>query len=84
MRAFPLPCPWTGIEALREICTEISSVNIQLVQSYFVAHRDKLEKVFFDDKESLHKKLSKKDVFGDYGAMADIPELAVKQYRYLT
>ena len=84
MRAFPLPCPWTGIEALREICTEISSVNIQLVQSYFVAHRDKLEKVLFDDKESLHKKLSKKDVFWDYGAMADIPELAVKQHRYLT
>ena len=71
--AFPLSCPRTGIEALTEIRTEISSVNIELVQFYFVAQRDKLEEVLLVDGESLHN-----------GAMNDTAELAVKQYGYLT
>ena len=38
----------------------------------------------FVEKEFLHKKISKKDVYVDYGATADIPQDAVKQYGDLT
>ena len=38
----------------------------------------------FVEEEFLCKKISKKGVYVDYGAMPDIPEDAVKQYRDLT
>ena len=66
------------MEGLNEICTLISSENIQLLQSYIVTYRKKIEEVVFVKKEFLHKKISKKDVYVDYGAMADIPQDAVK------
>ena len=83
--AFPLPCcRWAGLEGLNEIRTAISSENIQLLQSYIATYREKLEEVVFLEEELLYKKISKKDVYVDYGATADIPHDAVKQYRELT
>ena len=80
-RAFPLPCcPWAGMEGLNDICTAISSKNIQLLQSYIVTYRKKLEEVVFVEVEFLYKKICKKDVYVDYGATAVIPQVAVKQY----
>ena len=73
--AFPLPCcPWAGMEDLNEILTAISSENIQLLQSYNVTDRKKLEQVVFAKEASLHKKIRKKEVYVNYGAVADIPE----------
>ena len=84
-RAFLLPfCPRSGMEGLNDICTAISSKNIQLLQSYIVTYRKKLEEVAFVEVEFLYKKISKKDVYVDYGATADIPQDAVKQYGDLT
>ena len=34
----------------------------------------------FVEEEFLYKKISKKDVYVDYGATADISQVAVKQY----
>ena len=61
------------MEGLNEIRTAISSKNIQLLQSYIVTYRKKLEEVAFVEVEFLYKKLSKKDVYVDYGATVDIP-----------
>ena len=72
------------MEGLNEIRTAISSKNIQLLQSYIVTYRKKLEEVAFVEVEFLYKKISKKDVYVDYGATADIPQDAVKQYGDLT
>ena len=58
----------------------ISSENIQLLQSYIATYRKKLEKVVFIEEEFLCQKISKKGVYVDYGATADIPQDAVKQY----
>ena len=78
-RAFPLPCcPRAGMKGLNEIRTAISSENIQLLLSYIVTYRKKLEEVVFVAEEFLHKKLSNNDVYVDYGAMTDISEDAVK------
>ena len=66
------------------ICTAISNENIQLLQRYIVTYRKKLEEVAFVEEEFLHRKISNKDVYVDYGAMADIPEDAVKQYGFST
>ena len=83
--AFPLPCcPWAGMEGLNEIRTAISNENCQLLQSYIATYRKKLEEVVFVEEEFLYKKISKKDVYVDYGATADIPQDAVKQYGDLT
>ena len=83
--AFPLRCcPRAGIEGLHEIRAVISSENNQLLQSYIATYRKKLEKVLFVEEEFLYKKISKKDVYVDYGATADIPQDAVKQYGDLT
>ena len=38
----------------------------------------------FLEEELLYKKISKKDVYVDYGATTDIPQDAVKQYGDLT
>ena len=38
----------------------------------------------FVEEEFLYKKISKKDVYVDYGATADISQVAVKQYGDLT
>ena len=79
--AFPLPCcPRAGMEGLNEIRTAISSENIQLLKSYVATYRKKLEEVVFVEEEFLYKKISKKYVYVDYGATADIPQDAVKQY----
>ena len=84
-RAFPLPCcPRAGMEGLNSISTAISSENIQLPQSYIANYRKKLEEVVFVEEEFLYKKISKKDVYVDYGATADISQVAVKQYGDLT
>ena len=61
------------MEGLNEIRTAISSKNIQLLQSYIVTSRKKLEEVAFVEVEFLYKKISKKDVYVDYGSTADIP-----------
>ena len=83
--AFPLPCcPQAGMEGLNEICTAISRENIQLLQSCTVTYGKKLEEVVFVEEEFLLKKISNKSIYMDYGAMADIPEYAVKQYGDLT
>ena len=82
---FLLPrCPRAGVEGLNDIRTTISSENIQLLQSYIVTYRKKLEEVVFVEEEFLLKKISNRNVYVDYGAMADIPEDAVKQYGDLT
>ena len=62
----------------------ISSKNIQLLQSYIETYRKKLENVVFDEEEFLHKKISNKHVYVDYGVIADIPEDTVNQYGELT
>ena len=67
------------MEGLNDIRTAISSKNIELLQSYIATYRKKLEKVVFVE-EFLYKKINKKDVYADYGATADIPQVAVKQY----
>ena len=66
------------MEGLDEIRTATSSENIQLLQSYIATYRNKLEEVAFVEEEFLYKKISKKDVFVDYGATADISQDAVK------
>ena len=43
------------MEDLNEILTAISSENIQLLQSYNVTDRKKLEQVVFAKEASLHK-----------------------------
>ena len=86
-RAFPLPfcsCPRAAMEGLNEIRTAISSENIQLLQSYIATNRKKLEEVVFLEEELLYDKISKKDVYVDYGATADISQDADKQYGNLT
>ena len=77
-RAFPLPCPRAGMKGLNDIRAAISIENIQLLQSYIATYRKKLEEVVFVEEEFLYKKISKKDIYVDYGATADIPQLAVK------
>ena len=60
--------------------TAVSSKNIQLQQSYIATYRKKVEEVILVEEEFLYKKIRKKDVYVDYGATADIPQVAVKQY----
>ena len=84
-RAFPLPCRQrAGMEGLNDIRTEISSKNIQLLHSHTTTYRKKLEEVVFVEEGFLYKKISKKDVYMDYGATADIPQDGVKQHGDLT
>ena len=79
--AFPLPYrPPAGMEGLNEIRAEISSENIQLLQSYIAIYRKKLQEVVFVEQEFLYEKISKKDVYVDYSATADISQDAVKQH----
>ena len=68
------------MEGLNDIRTAISSENIQLLQTY----RKKLEEVVFVEEEFLYKMISKKGVYVHYGATAVVPQVAVKQYGYLT
>ena len=76
--AFLLPCgPRAGMEDLNDFRTAISSEFIQLLQSYIATYRKKLETLVFVEEVFLDKKISKKDVYVDYGAMADIPQVAV-------
>ena len=78
---FPLRCcPQAGKEDLNEIRTAVSSKNIQLLQIYIATCRKKLEEVVFVEEKFLYKKISKKDPYVDYGATADVPQDAVKQY----
>ena len=78
-RACPLSyCPRAGTEGLNDIRAAISNENIQLLQSYIATYRKKLEEVVFVEEEFLYKKISKKDVYADYGATTDIPQAAVK------
>ena len=72
------------MEGLNEIRTAISSENIHLLQSYIATNRKKLEEVVFLEEELLCDKISKKDVYVDYGATADISQDADKQYGNLT
>ena len=66
------------MEGLNDIRTAISSKNIQLLQSFIATYRKKLKEVVFVEEEFLYKKISKKDVYMDYGATTDIPQVAVK------
>ena len=68
------------MEGLNDIRTAISRENIQLLQSYIATYRKKLEEVVFVEEEFMYKKIIKKDVCVDYGATADITQVAVKQY----
>ena len=73
------------MEGLIDIRTAISSENIQL--RYYKATcnlQKEIEEVVFVEEEFLYKKISKKDVYVDYGATAVIPQVAVKQYGDLT
>ena len=80
-REFPLPCcPRAGMEGLNGIRAAINSENIQLPQSYIANYRKKLEEVDFVEEEFLYKKISKKDVYVDYGATANISQVAVKLF----
>ena len=80
-RAFPLSCcPQAGMEGLNDIGTAISRENIQLLQNYVAIYRKKLEEEVFVEEEFLYKKISKKDVYVDYGATTVIPQVAVKEY----
>ena len=72
-------CPRAVMEGLNDIRIAISSKNIQLLRSYVATYRKKLEEVVFVEEEFLYK-ISKKDIYVDYGATADIPQVAVKQY----
>ena len=84
-QAFHLPCcPRAGMEGLNDIRTAINSENIQLIQSYVAIYRKKLEEVVSVEEEFLYKKISKKDVYVDYGATTVIPQVAVNQYGDLT
>ena len=51
------------MEDLNEIRTAIISENIQLLQSYIVTNRKKLEEKVFAKEEFLHKKIRNKDVY---------------------
>ena len=83
--AFPLPCcPRAGMEGLNDIGTAISSKYIQLLQSYIATYRKKLKEVVFVEEEFLYNKISKRDIYVDYGATAYIRQDAVKQYGDLT
>ena len=61
-------------DSLNEIRTAIISENIQQLQSYIATYKKKLEEVVFAEEGFLYKKISKKDVYVDYGATADIPQ----------
>ena len=69
-----------GMEGLNEIRTAICSENIQLLQSFIATYRKKLYEVVFVEEKLLCKKISKKGVYANYDATADIPQDAVKQY----
>ena len=72
-RVFPLPCcPRAGMEGLNDMRTTISSENNQLLQSYIATYRKKLKEMVFVEEVFLCKKISKKDVYVDYGATPDI------------
>ena len=64
---------------MNDIRTVISSENIQLLQSYIATYKKNLEEVVFVEEKILYKTISM-----DYGATADIPQVAVKQYGDLT
>ena len=68
------------MQGLNDIRTVISSENIQLLQSCIATYRKKLEEMVFVEEEFLYKKISKKDVYVDYGATTVIPQVAVKEY----
>ena len=59
------------MEGLTDSRTVICSKNIQLLQTRGSG---------FVEEEFLYKKISKKDVYVNYGATAVIPQVAVKQY----
>ena len=65
---------------LNDSRTAISSENIQLLQSCIATYRKKLKEVAFVEEEFLYIKISKKDIYVDYGATADISQVAVRQY----
>ena len=60
------------MEGLNDICTAISTENIQLLQSYIATYRKKHKEMVFVEEEFPYNKISKKGVYADYGAMADI------------
>ena len=69
---------------LIEIRNPINIENIQLLQSYIATCRKKLEETVFAEEQFLYEEISKKNVYVDYGATADILQDAVKQYGDLT
>ena len=72
-----------GMKDLNEIRTVISRENIQLRQSYNATYRKKLEEVVFVKGDFLHKKISNKNIYKDYGAMPNIPEDAGRYFTFV-
>ena len=66
-------------DSFNEIRTSISSESIQLLQSYIVTYKKKLEEVFFVEEGFLYKKISKKRVYVHYGATVDISQDACSE-----
>ena len=62
----------------------ISSGNIEVIHSYVVTYKNKPEEVVFVEEEFLYEKISKKDVYVDYGVTDDIPQDPVRQNGDLT
>ena len=70
------PCEWKNSDSKRSLyCTTSRSDNFQLLHSWFVTHRKKLEEVDFVDEEFLHTKINKNGVYmWIMVARKDIPE----------
>ena len=68
------------MESLNDSRTVISSKNMQLLQSCIATYRKKLKEVVFVEEQFLYKKISKKDVYVDYGTTTGISQVSVKQY----
>ena len=65
-RVFPLCFYFLSLlwrERFGEPCTTSSSDNFQLIQSWIVAYRQKLEELQFVDEEFPNKKINNKDVY---------------------
>ena len=68
-----------SFDSLNEIRTAISSESIQLLQSYILTYKKKLEEVVFIEEGFLCKKISKKGVYVHYGATVDTSQDACSE-----
>lgn len=68
------------MEGLNENCTMISNGIIHLLQSYIVTYKRNLRKYFLLRMSYCIMKISNKDLFVGYAAIANIAEDALKEY----